>query len=577
MLKAWPGQDFDKIFFLTAKGSGRRLALDVLERLRGGQAAPRLRTVELVARDKACEHPDKACHGESCPLAKGFYDRLPAARQAALDSGLLLDQPALRAVALEHAVCPYYLGQDLVRWADVVVGDYNHYFDLNAILHALLLANEWKVGVLVDEAHNLLERARRMYTAELDRSAIQALRRSAPATVAKALDRLVRCWSKQQREQSGPYCAYATVPTRFSSALRQASSVIADHLAENPTSTDNALLDFHFDALHFLKVLDLFGAHTLFDITLDPPRARAGKAGGNSVLCLRNVIPAPHLRQRFAAARSTVLFSATLTPLHFHRDTLGLPADTASLDVESPFAAEQLTIRVARHVSTRYRDRADSLGAIVDLMARQFAQAPGNYLAFFSSFDYLDKAVAFFDAQHPTLPMWAQSRAMSAPDRDAFLARFTDEGRGIGFAVLGGSFGEAIDLPGSRLIGAFVATLGLPPPDAVNEHMRRRIDATFGDGYAYTYLYPGIQKVVQAVGRVIRTDTDAGIVHLIDDRFDRPDVRKLFPRWWKVEPASRPEARNSAKTRLRPLPDIPPGPGVSVTRLPVNEGACGRS
>ena len=560
LLKAWPGLALDKIFFLTAKGSGRRLALDALERLRDGETAPRLRTVELVARDKACEHPDKACHGESCPLARGFYDRLPAARQAALDSGKLLDQLALRTVALEHAVCPYYLGQELVRWADVVVGDYNHYFDLNAILHALLLANEWKVGVLVDEAHNLLERARRMYTAELDRSTLQALRRSAPVAVAKALDRLNLCWSDLLRDQAEPYRVCATVPTRFSCALQQASSAIADHLAENPAGTDSALLDFHFDALHFLKLLDLFDAHTLFDITLDPPRARAGKTRGNSVLCLRNVIPAPHLQRRFAAARSTVLFSATLTPLHFHRDTLGLPADTASLDVESPFAAEQLTIRVARHVSTRYRDRADSLSAIVDLIARQFAQAPGNYLAFFSSFDYLDKAAALFDAQHPALPMWAQSRAMSAMDRDAFLARFTAEGRGIGFAVLGGSFGEAIDLPGSRLIGAFVATLGLPPPDAVNEHMRRRIHATFGEGYAYTYLYPGIQKVVQAVGRVIRTATDKGVVHLIDDRFDRPDVRKLFPRWWKIEPASKTDAPNRAETLPRLLPAIHPDP-----------------
>ncbi|HEY1229604.1 MAG TPA: ATP-dependent DNA helicase, partial [Ramlibacter sp.] len=186
VLKACPGQKIDKLFFLAAKTPGRQLALDALQVI--GRASPTLplRVLELTARDKACEHPDKACHGEACPLARGFYDRLPDARRQAIDMPIL-DREALRTIAREHRICPYYLGQEMVRWADVVIGDFNHYFDLNAILPALTASHEWRVAVLVDEAHNLVERARGMYSATLDQSAFNAMRRGAPGVLKKAL------------------------------------------------------------------------------------------------------------------------------------------------------------------------------------------------------------------------------------------------------------------------------------------------------------------------------------------------------------------------------------------------------
>jgi hypothetical protein len=183
-----PGGGLDKVFYLAAKTPGRRLALDALQSLRAGLPQAPLRVLELVARDKACEHPDKACHGESCPLARGFYDRLSAARQAAVDAagaGLLARERA-RAVALQHQVCPYYLAQELARWADVVVGDYNYWFDTSALLFALTQMDGWRVAVLVDEAHNLVERARNMYSAELEQGALRALRRSAAPVSAPA-------------------------------------------------------------------------------------------------------------------------------------------------------------------------------------------------------------------------------------------------------------------------------------------------------------------------------------------------------------------------------------------------------
>jgi DNA excision repair protein ERCC-2 len=526
-LKAFPSQQMDKLFFLTAKTSGRRLALDALKTLANGSAP--LRVLELVARDKACEHPDKACNGESCPLARGFYDRIAAARAQAVTQPFL-DQASLREVALAHQVCPYYLSQELARWADVVVGDYNYYFDLSALLYSLTLLNQWRVGVLVDEAHNLLERGRAIYSAELDIRKFKGLRAKAPVSLKKPIERVARCWNDVHRLQSDDYRVIPELPHKLINALQQAVSAITDYISENPAGLDPALQAAYFDSMHFCRLTELFGEHSLFDCTLLPVRESGG--GRASVLCVRNVLPAPFLAPRILEARSCVLFSATLTPQRFYADTLGVPHKHVWIDVDSPFRAEQLDIRLARHISTRYGDRYASLQAIVDLLVEQYRERPGNYLAFFSSFDYLQQVTALLRAQHPDLPCWEQARGMPEAERNAFLERFTETSSGIGFAVLGGAFSEGIDLPGNRLIGAFVATLGLPQVNPVNEQMKARMDQLFGAGYDYTYLYPGLQKVVQAAGRVIRTTDDAGVVHLIDDRFGRPQVRRLLPSWW---------------------------------------------
>ncbi|WP_025597519.1 ATP-dependent DNA helicase [Burkholderia sp. WSM2230] len=532
LLKACAADHIDRVFFLTAKTPGRALALDAIDTLHQSAAPLPLRTLELVARDKACEHPDKACNGESCPLARGFYDRLDAARSTAL-ARARLDRAAVREAALAHDVCPYYLAQELARWADVVVGDYNYYYDSSAMLHALTQINQWRVGVLVDEAHNLLDRARRMYTASLDQAALRLARKTAPLALRKPLERLQREWNAVKRGQDAPYQVYADVPAKLLAAAQNLIGAVTDQLAEAPLSIDEASLRFFFDAMHFVALAEQFGEHSIFDITLSTDR-HAPRDKTSCVLCVRNVIPAPFLAPRYAAARTTVLFSGTLTPHHFYRDTLGLAQDTQWLDVEGPFRAEQLRVRVAGNVSTRWRDRNRSLEPIVDLIAAQYSAQPGNYLGFLSSFEYLQQVVALMRERHPGLPVWAQEPRMDEAARDAFLARFRTTNQGVGFAVLGGAFSEGVDLVGQQLIGAFIATLGLPQMNEVNEQMRRTMEARFGNGYEYMYLYPGLQKVVQAAGRVIRTEHDEGVVHLIDDRYRRPEVRRLLPRWWQV-------------------------------------------
>ncbi|GGX94643.1 hypothetical protein GCM10007160_22860 [Litchfieldella qijiaojingensis] len=540
MLTAMPRQQLDRGFFLTMKTPGRRLALEALTTLgvarEGEKGALPLRVLELLARDKACEHPDKACHGEACPLASGFYDRLPMARQAAVDRGGLLDRMALREVALEHDICPYYLGQELARWCDLVVGDVNHYFDVSAMLFALTQANAWRVAVLVDEAHDLVERARGMYSASLDQQRTNTLHRQAPPALGKPLGRVARRWrellgdvdpGESGSRKSPAYRVLDEPPRRMLNALQQASSAITDYLGEHPTGELAELQAFLFEALHLCRLAERFGEHSLFDV------ARHGR--GRAVLTLRNVIPADFLAPRLAASQATVLFSATLSPAHYYRDLLGLPVDAPWIEVDSPFASHQLDVRTQRAISTRFRHRETSVGPIVATLAEQYRRTPGNYLAFFSSFAYLEAVLGRFRAEYSDIVAWAQTRGMREDERQAFIDAFVPGGRGIGFAVLGGAFAEGIDLPGERLIGAFIATLGMPPFNAVNEQLKARMQARFGRGYDYTYHYPGLTKVVQAAGRVIRGPEDRGVVVLMDDRFTRSEVKALLPSWWCLE------------------------------------------
>ena len=556
LLKAMPKQRLDKLFFLAAKTPGRKLALDALALVKKSAPKLPLRVLELVARDKACEHPDKACHGDSCPLAKGFYDRLPLARYAAVDSANhgALTKTALRDVALAHHVCPYYLAQEMTAWSDVVVGDYNYYFDTSAMLFGMTVKHQWRVGVLVDEAHNMIERGRSMYSAALDQRQLQAVHGVAPKAVRQVLDKLNRAFNDVHKTQLENYLIVQDIPAEFMKALQKSVVAITDFLVANPTRVDADLQAFYFDALHFTHMAESFGSHSMFDITLHDEPASAQALPQNSLLqgsdgyaCLniRNIVPAPFLNPRLTAAHCVTLFSATLSPPQFYKETLGLPPTTAWIDVASPFSADQLYVAAVRNVSTRYRDREQSLALIASLMARQHDKQPGNYLAFTSSYDYLQKLMTFFVARYPHIPVWAQTQQLDEAGRERFLRRFTTQSQGLGFAVLGGAFAEGIDLPGARLIGAFIATLGLPQVNPVNEEIKNRMTAYFEEdgetgvknnkAYNYTYLYPGVQKVVQAAGRVIRTQQDTGVIYLMDDRFGRPEVLKLLPSWWRVE------------------------------------------
>ena len=526
-LMAMPAAKQDRLYYLTCRNTARQLALDAVDKLRHAQDELQpwpLRTLELVSKDDACEHPDKACHGESCPLAKGFFDRLPDARAEAVQSKEPLNQENLAKIAADHDICPYFLAQEMARWCDLIIGDVNRLFDQSALLHGLIRQNNWQASVLVDEAHNLVDRARGMYSVQLEQQRLLKLKKTAPKPVKAALDRTARAWQaliRDHGEQAQPVFL-ATLPAQLLGALQALVSVITDYLADNPP--DLALQEVMFESVAFMKLADSFGDHSLCEFQ------RSGR--GRASLTIQNLIPADFLIERFKAAHSVLLFSATLSPGVYYRDLLGLPEDARFTSLPSPFSAGQLKVEFTPGISTRQVHREASLQPVAELIAKQYRTRPGHYLAFFSSFKYAKEVSDALAKQAPDIPQRSQQPGMSAEQRRQFLADFRKPEGSIAFAVLGGVFSEGIDLPGDQLIGAFVATLGLPPFDAWHEILKERLQQRFGEGYNYTYVIPGLQKVAQAAGRVIRTPDDRGVIWLIDDRFLKRPVRGLLPTWW---------------------------------------------
>ncbi|MBI3348668.1 MAG: ATP-dependent DNA helicase [Burkholderiales bacterium] len=548
LLRAMPGQQLDKIGYMTCKGTGRITALEALHALREAAPTQALRVLTLVAKEQACEHPTKACHGDACPLAHGFYDKLPAARAEAVQLGWL-DAGAQRRVALQHGVCPYYLGQELLRWADVVVGDVHHAFDPYGQLYGLAQAQGWKLALLVDEAHNLIDRTRDMYSASLSLARVRGAVANAPVSLRAPLRGLAKELAALGRAQTVDYQPLPAVPEALAEALQRVIVALGEYVQNHPLEV-GPMLEFYFEVLGLQRLLDRLDTHSLCDLQRRASATRPVAAApanlsllddgheddgsGDLLLSVRNIVPGHFLKERFEGLSSVTLFSATLGPPDYPRHLLGLPDDTAWIDVPAPFPPEHLTVQIAHRLSTRYEHRHASLDALVELIATQFGQHPGNYLAFFSSFDYLDQAAARLALRHPDVPQWSQSRAMGDGARRAFLDRFVADGHGIGFAVLGGAFAEGVDLPGTRLIGAFIATLGLPPVSPLQDQVRERLDAMFGADHGYADLVPGMQKIVQAAGRVLRSADDRGWVWLLDKRYARHDVRALLPTWWQI-------------------------------------------
>ncbi len=535
MLKALPGEALDKVFFLTAKGSGKASAQTALLELGVMSGAGALRTLELTAREKACVNPGADCHGDSCQLARGFYDRLPAARSMAQNS-TRWDPERVAALAAQHSICPYFLAQELSHWADVVIADYNYYFDQSAMLFAQSVRHEWRVGILVDEAHNLVERGRAMYSAELSGGELQALADESSEVVSRAAGRLLTCW----REAASNAAIEATedcemvipgLPKKMHAALDLLVRLLNEEIGELGSDMTPASLQRYFHVLQFARLNETLGDHSVLYF--------AGSDDATPNLVLQNCVPAPFLGPRARIAHFIAYFSATLLPFHFYRDLLGLPDNAVEIDVDSPFSADQLQIHLAPDISTRYSMRTQSVAPIVEVMRQQYRDQPANYLAFFSSYAYLDAVFGMLQAADPSLPLWRQEPGMDDSARSSFLTRFTNSSQGIGFAVLGGSFSEGVDLPGDRLFGAFVVTLGLPQINGANNILRDRLEMLFGAGFEYAYLYPGLRKVVQAAGRVIRAPADRGVIHLIDQRFSEKRVQALLPAWWPKPAAAR--------------------------------------
>lgn len=523
-LRAMVSSDIDRLLYLTTRNTARAIGLEGIDQLREANEVP-LRVVELCSKETGCIEPDKLCQGESCPLAKGFFDKLPAAREAAFNmSDSNLDVEGLRAIAAEHQICPYFFGQEMARWADIVVADINQYLAPTALLSAYLQQDEWRAIALVDEAHNLVSRCRDLYSVELQQ--VQFRFDTQRVKLKKALDAVQRGW---QEACKGLDAARAkeplfddVPPEKLEYALQSLCSELSEVLTEQPDQLE--LQQMLFSASAYLKLAEVFGEHSV--VRKAKPRRGSGE------LAILNLDPSIFLVQRWADLHSVTLFSATLKPFDYYQQLLGLDRECARGSLPSPFLPEQIGVKLCSRIDTRYQVRKRSVLPIAELLISSLERRPGNHLFFASSFSYLQQIADAVAQRAPNIELHLQAPGMRPEERRAYLDAFTEDSQLLGMAVLGGLFAEGVDLAGDRLIGVTVATLGLPPFDSLHQLMRQRFDERFGQGYEYTYLYPGMQKVVQAAGRLIRTHQDSGELLLIDPRFERNEIQSLLPGWW---------------------------------------------
>lgn len=524
------------IFYLTARGTTRAAAENALTLLRAADPDLKLRSVTLTAKDKICLQEHRECTPEACPYANGYYDRVKAALWDGLDTHALTAD-ALQALAHKHKVCPFELGLDLSLWCDVVVGDYNYLFD--PVVHLMrFFETAGDYLFLIDEAHNLPGRARDMHSASLCKSVFYDAKKRLGKGKSSLKNALIKVnnifieWRHRCEEVLGDSRFGRTYFEKsraedFDRALTKLCEPLEIWLDEHrdPGETHDALLQLYFDIRAWLRVADTFDNHFVLQISAVGSEVRA------AMLCLD---PSDFLAADFAKGRAAVLFSATLAPAGYYKDLCGLP-DARAVALRSPFDPTNMGLWCARQVSTRYKDRADSIAKVSDLLAVMAAAQPGHYLAFFPSYSYLQQVWENFAARYPEQPTLCQKSSMDEGQRTEFLAQFlARDGKPLlGFAVLGGVFGEGVDLTGESLIGVAVVSPGLPQIGPRQEQLRDYFEETRGAGFDYAYRYPGMNKVLQAAGRVIRTPQDRGVVLLIDDRFLAPDTRRLMPPHWE--------------------------------------------
>jgi DNA excision repair protein ERCC-2 len=524
-VRALPGRE-SPVFYLTAKTSGKGLAEKAMRDL--GTVGARVRSVILTAKDKICFTENPPCDLSTCPYAKGYYDRVDGALKE-LFSRELMNRAAIEEVARAHMVCPHELSLDAASWSDVVVGDYNHAFDPRASLKRFFGDGETDAVLLIDEAHNLPDRARDMFSASLERSTITNGSRVLAGTVpdgARALKKAGALLKTilENKEADGPIERVVEFPEELLKPLRVFVEETEIWLASTRDDPDRELVrDLYFEISGFLDTASRYGEE---DKTI--VHTAAGR------LTLQNVNPARHLRERLNQVDAAVFFSATLRPVGFFKAMLGGDTLDPELRLASPFPPEHLEVRVDDTLAVDYKSRTRTLPDVAQEIAAFIAAHPGNHLVFAPSYAYLDALQQALTPQLVDCDVILQASGMTEEERTAFLHRFDaiDERPLIGLAVLGGAFAEGIDLTGERLIGVTVVGIGLPQLCLERDLIKDHFAARGKDGFDYAYTYPGINRIIQAAGRLIRTETDRGHVLLIDARYRRSEIRALLPVWW---------------------------------------------
>ena len=521
------------IFYLTARTTGRRAAEDALDRMRVGGLM--LRSVTITAKEKCCLLGKPDCMG--CPHAMGYYDRRREALREALRMQRL-DADAICDLAVEHGLCPFELSLDLSETADVIICDYNYAFDPRVRIKRYFDARS-KVGLLVDEAHNLADRAREMLSAAISGRRLQELRRQVARFEGKdspmmqlmtELLKALRCTEDAEPEvETEPPKAIMEAVRRFAEAAGELQSA------------EPEVREFIFDAQWFVNIGKRF----------DPENYRAMLLPREGWLTLQLWCfdPSKHLRRAFERVGGSALFSATLAPMSFYAQQMGVDGEgDETLQLESPFSRENLGVyRLAVPVSMRERERTRH--TVAQVIHTMTVARPGNYIACFPSYAYMNQVFQHYRMMWPYDDAICQQPYMTEPQRMAFIDRFqpAPSRSMVAFIVLGGVFAEGVDLPEDRLIGAAIVSTGMPQLSFERETLRELLDDADDGGMDAAYTYPGLRRVLQAAGRVIRTETDRGVVILMDTRYKQEKMRELLPPHWEVRDINK---MSTLKTQL---------------------------
>ena len=538
----------DKIFYLTSKASIRREALSAAKNMRSHGAG--LYTCVLSSKEQSCICDEaKArggrvsayCKSQLCPYAKGYYDRAEGAIFELILGGCEFDRADILRVARKHRVCPHELSLDLSELCDVIICDYNYIFSPTVYLKRYFADNNRgeKYIFLIDEAHNLPDRARDLFSAKLSsrefEEACEYLSES--STLLSEIDCVIcefetleqLCEENIRYDQNQNKIGYYVgkqLPAHLSEKLASCLKACERWLKYNNDSPAyHKVEELHSKIREYKVAEDCFGDNYLVFINT---------VEHNTEILLYCLDPSSLLDAALNRACASVLFSATLTPTEYFADILGGGKKSVSVSFPSPFPPENLCVAAVDTISTRYEDREKSYAKIASCVAATASARAGNYIVFLPSYSYMEKVAEKFSAKYPKVKTILQKKGMTYRDREEFLDFFQDDNKlRIGFCVMGGQFSEGIDLPGDRLIGVIVVGVGLPGLSNERNIMRDYYEEKCSQGYDYAYTFPGMNSVLQAVGRVIRRDSDLGIAVLIDDRYADPKYRELFPSEWK--------------------------------------------
>ena len=547
-LKAMGEGMCERLFYLTAKTITRTVADDTISLLR--ERGLKLKSVILTAKDKICFMEETECNPVSCPYAKGHYDRVNEAMYDLLTHVDNFTREQIEAYARQYQVCPFELCLDMSLFADAVICDYNYLFDPHVYLRRFFAEGvRGEYIFLVDEAHNLVERGREMYSALLCKEAFLELKKTVKAydeRIAKNLDKCNKEMLALKRECEG--CRVVEQTDALVRALMRLGAAIEDYLEDHDDSPVRAdILSFYFEVSHFLEMYELADENYVTYSEL--------REDGSFIVKLFCVNPAGNLRDCMRRGRSTILFSATLLPIQYYKTLLGAEEGDYEVYARSVFRPDKLGLYIGSDVTSRYTRRGDAeYYRIAAYIHNIIEKRQGNYMAFFPSHTFLQQVFEIYQKyfnREGNVECILQESHMNEESREAFLNRFRgnedcdlqslvrmdieieEERSLLGFCVMGGIFSEGIDLKNDSLIGAIIVGTGLPQVCNERELLKKYFDGWGENGFDYAYRYPGMNKVLQAAGRVIRTVDDFGVVALLDERFLSPAYQRLFPREWQ--------------------------------------------